>query len=119
VFQAALKIIDPVQTGRQTAMHRLHFVVVQQDQSMVFSLDRLGSRPPAAPKGTWFSAPHPAVFRTLLRCIQNALKPALGAAEFELLPTSRVQGFEVSWLPSFQTSIPQRTEVSACCFSRP
>lgn len=86
---------------------------------MVFSLGRLGSPPPATPKGTWFSAMQLVAFRTLLCCIQNALKPALRAAESGFLPTSRVRAFEGSRLPFFQASIAHRTEVSAHFFSRP
>lgn len=86
---------------------------------MVFSLGRLGSPPPATPKGTWFSAMQLVAFRTLLYCIQNALKPALRTAESGFLPTSRVRPFEGSKLPFFQESIAHRTEVSAHFFSRP
>ncbi|WP_436126321.1 hypothetical protein [Acidovorax sp. LjRoot117] len=86
---------------------------------MFFSPHRLGSPPPYTPKGTWFSAMHLTVFRMVLRCIQNALKPALRAAESELLPTSTIQAFEESRLPFFQASIAHRKEVSAHRFSRP
>jgi hypothetical protein len=86
---------------------------------MVFSTHRLGSPPPDTPKGTWFSAMHLTAFRKVLRCIQNALKPALRAAESASLTTSTIQAFEDSRLPFFQASIAHRTEVSAHRFSRP
>ena len=85
---------------------------------MVFSLGRLGSPPPATPKGTWSSGMQLVAFRTLLCCIQNALAPALRAAEFASLTTSTIQAFEDSRLPFFQASIARRKEVSAHRFSR-
>lgn len=84
---------------------------------MNFSPVRLGPPPPATPKGTWRSK-FLTAFQTPLRCIQNALKPALRVAELDFPPTSRNQGFEASKIPVLNASKAQVTEVSAWWFAR-